>query len=95
MFLGRSFALSENRAQSQYGFTTLSDGDPSLDDLDHSRRSVVVSLEPVDPVTCRITRPPVRTAIDGNDIVAGRVGGKWPRNSNVVLHTVHSYTSHL
>ena len=72
--IGRSFALSENQAQ--WGFTALTD------DFDDRRRSVaatVVSLDlqPVDPVTCRITRPPLRTAIDANDIVvAGRAGGK-------------------
>ena len=69
--IGRSFALSENQAQ--WGFTALTD------DFDDRRRSVaatVVSLEPVDPVTCRITRPPLRTAVDANDIVvAGRDGG--------------------
>ena len=72
LLFGWSVALSEN--QERWGFTAISDDDPGLDDIDDRERrilAIAVSLEPDDPVTCRIIRPLQRTAIviDANNPV--------------------------
>ena len=79
MFFGRSFALSENHAQ--WGFAAFIDGEVSLVDFDDRElRAVatVLSVEPVEPVTRRITLPLPRNVIGANDNI-----GPWEGCCNV------------
>ena len=69
--------MSENQAQWGLAFTDDDDDDLSLDDFDDRERRAVATVVSFEPVTCRMTRPPLRTAIDANDIVGrGRAGGR-------------------